>query len=54
LHYSNHFKKSDWWHFAIFKMATEDFPVLLAPSDIMLLLEVFDRKYLVDYPDMAI
>jgi ribonuclease HI len=30
-------------------MATEDFPVLLAPSDSMLPLEVFDRKYLVEY-----
>jgi hypothetical protein len=27
-------------------MATEDFPVLLAPSDSMLPLEVFDQKYL--------
>jgi hypothetical protein len=27
LHCSNHFKKSDWGHSAIFKMATEDFPV---------------------------
>jgi hypothetical protein len=46
LHCSGHFKKSDWGHSAIFKMATEDFPVLLAPSDSMLLLdlEVFDRK----------
>jgi hypothetical protein len=33
---------------AIFKMATEDFPVLLAP------LEVFDRKYLVEYPSRKI
>jgi hypothetical protein len=31
-HCSNHFKKSDWGHSAIFKIATEDFPVLLAPS----------------------
>jgi hypothetical protein len=30
-------------------MTTEDFPVLLAPSDSMLPLEVFDRKYLVEY-----
>jgi hypothetical protein len=30
-------------------MATEDFLVLLAPSDDMLPLEVFDRKYLVEY-----
>jgi hypothetical protein len=44
LHCSNHFKKSDWGHSAIFKMATEDFPVLLALSDSMLPLEVFDRK----------
>jgi hypothetical protein len=49
LHCSNHFKKSDWGHSAIFKMATEDFSVLLAPSDSMLPLEVFDRKYLVEY-----
>jgi hypothetical protein len=33
LHCSNHFKKSDWGHFAIFKMATEDFPDLLATID---------------------
>jgi hypothetical protein len=26
LHCSNHFKKSDWGHSAIFKMTTEDFP----------------------------
>jgi hypothetical protein len=45
LHCSNHFKKSDWRHSAIFKMATEDFPVLLASSDSMLSL---DRKYLVE------
>jgi hypothetical protein len=50
LHCSNHFKKSDWGHSAIFKTATEDFPVFLAPSDRMLPLEVFDRKYLVEYP----
>jgi hypothetical protein len=31
-HCSNHLKKSDWRHSAIFKMATEDFLVLLAPS----------------------
>jgi hypothetical protein len=31
LHCSNHFKKSD--YSAVFKMATEDFSVLLAPSD---------------------
>jgi hypothetical protein len=49
LHCSNHSKKSDWRHSAIFRMATEDFPVLLAPSDSMLPLEVFDRKYLVEY-----
>jgi hypothetical protein len=42
LHCSNHIKKSDWGHFAIFKMATEDFQVLLAPSDSILM--VFDRK----------
>jgi hypothetical protein len=35
LHCSNHFKKSDWRHSAIFKMATKNFPVLLAPSDSM-------------------
>jgi hypothetical protein len=35
-------------------MATEDFPVLLAPSDSMLPLEVFDRKYLVEYPSKEI
>jgi hypothetical protein len=34
----------------IFKMATEYFPVLMAPPDSMLPLEVFDRKYLVEYP----
>jgi hypothetical protein len=49
LHCSNHFKKSDWGHSAIFKMATEDFPVLLASSDSMLPLKVFDRKYLDEY-----
>jgi hypothetical protein len=36
LHCSNHFKKSVWRHSAIFKMASEDYPVLLAPSDSML------------------
>jgi hypothetical protein len=40
MHCSNHFKKSDWGHFSIFKMATEDFPVLLAPSDSMLPLDL--------------
>jgi hypothetical protein len=35
-------------------MATEDFPVLLAPSDSMLTLEVLDRKYLEDYPSKEI
>jgi hypothetical protein len=30
-------------------MAMEDFPVLMAPSDSMLPLEVFDRKYLMEY-----
>jgi hypothetical protein len=35
-------------------MATEDFTVLLAPSDCMLPLEVFDRKYLVEYPSREI
>jgi hypothetical protein len=50
LHYSNHFKKSDWGHSAIFKIATKDLPVLLAPSESMLPLDVFDRKYLVEYP----
>jgi hypothetical protein len=54
LHCFNHFKKSDWGHFAILKKATEDFPVLLAPSDSMLPLEVFDRKYLVEYPSREI
>jgi hypothetical protein len=48
LHCSGHFKKSDWGHSAIVKMATEDFPVLLVFSDSMLPLEVFDRKYLVE------
>jgi hypothetical protein len=51
LHCSNHFKKSDWGHSAIFKMATEDFLISLAPSDSM---EVFDRKYLVEYPPKEI
>jgi hypothetical protein len=36
-------------HCSIFKMATEDFPVLLAPSESILPLEVLDRKYLVEY-----
>jgi hypothetical protein len=49
LHLSNYLKKSDWGHFANFKMATEEVPVLLASSDRMLLLEEFDRKYLVKY-----
>jgi hypothetical protein len=35
-------------------MATEDFPVLLAPSDSMLPLEVFDQKYLLEYPSREI
>jgi hypothetical protein len=35
-------------------MATEEFPVLLAPSDSMLPLEVFDQKYLVEYPSRGI
>jgi hypothetical protein len=35
-------------------MATENFPVLLAPSDSMLPLEVFDRKYLLEYPSKEI
>jgi hypothetical protein len=43
-------KKSDWVHSVIFKMATEDCPVLLARSDNMLPLEVFDPKHLVEYP----
>jgi hypothetical protein len=54
LHCSNHFKKSDWGHSAIFKMSTEDFPVLLASSESMLPLKVFDRKYLVEYPSREI
>jgi hypothetical protein len=44
---SNHFKKSDWGHSAIFKMAKEDSPFLLAPSDCMLPLEVFDSIQMV-------
>jgi hypothetical protein len=48
LHCSGHLKKSDWGHSAIFKMATEDFPVLLASYDSMLPLKVFDRTYLVE------
>jgi hypothetical protein len=39
LHCSHHFKKSDWGHSTIFKMAMEYFPVLLAPSDSMLPLD---------------
>jgi hypothetical protein len=35
-------------------MAMEDFPVLLAPSNRMLPLEVFDRKCLVEYPSREI
>jgi hypothetical protein len=35
-------------------MATEDFPVLLAPSDSMIHLQVFDRKYLVEYSSREI
>jgi hypothetical protein len=35
-------------------MATEDFPVLLAPSDSILPLKVFYRKYLVEYPSREI
>jgi hypothetical protein len=54
LHCSNHFKKSDWGHFAIFKMATEDSPVLLTPSDSMLPIDVFDLKYMVEYPSKEI
>jgi hypothetical protein len=55
LHCSNHSKKSDWGHSAIFKMATEYFPVLLmALSDSMLSLEVFDRKILLIYPSRDI
>jgi hypothetical protein len=54
LHCYNHFKRSDWGHSAIFKMATENFPVLLALSDNMLPVEVFDRKYLVEYPSREI
>jgi hypothetical protein len=49
LHCSGRFKKSDWDHSAIFKMATEDIQVLLAPSDNMLPLEVFDQNFLVEY-----
>jgi hypothetical protein len=54
LHCFNHFKTSDWEHSAILKMATEDFPVLLTPSDRMLPLKVFDRIYLVEYPSREI
>jgi hypothetical protein len=53
-HWSNKVLLLRWGHSAIFKMATEDFPVLLAPSDNMLPLEVFDRKYLVEYPSREI
>jgi hypothetical protein len=35
-------------------MATEDFPALLAPSDSLLPLKKFDRKYLVEYPSWKI
>jgi hypothetical protein len=35
LHYSNHLKKSECGHSAIFKIATENFPVLLALPDSM-------------------
>jgi hypothetical protein len=38
----------------IFKIATEDFPDLLAPSGNMLPLKVFDRKYLVEYSSREI
>jgi hypothetical protein len=48
LHCSNNFKKSDWGHSAIFKMVTEDFPVLLAPSDTAVCY-IYDRKYQVEY-----
>jgi hypothetical protein len=41
-------------HSTIFKIATEEFPVLLAPSDSMLPLEEFDRYYLVGYPSREI
>jgi hypothetical protein len=56
LHCSGHLKQSDWGHSAFFKMATatEEFPGLLAPSDSMLPLEVFDRKYLVEYSSREI
>jgi hypothetical protein len=49
LHCFNDLKKSEWGHSAIFKMKTEEFPVLLDPSDSMLPLGVFDWKYLVEY-----
>jgi hypothetical protein len=48
------FKKIRQGNSVIFKMVTEDFPVLLAPSDSMLPLEIFDRKYLVEYPPREI
>jgi hypothetical protein len=51
LHCSNHFIISDWGHTAIFKIATED---VLAPSDNILPMEVFDRKYLAEYPSREI
>jgi hypothetical protein len=51
---SIHFEKSDWGHSAIFKMATEDLSVLMASSDSRLPLEVFDGKYLVEYPSREI
>jgi hypothetical protein len=54
LHCSNHFKKSDCGHSVIFKMATEDFPILLTPSDSMLPMEVFDWKYRVEYTSREI
>jgi hypothetical protein len=53
-HCSILFKKSDWGHSAIFEIATADFSVLLAPSASMLPLEVFDRKYRVEYPSREI
>jgi hypothetical protein len=49
LHCSCHFKKSDWG-----QRTTEDFLVLLASSDRLLPLEVFDRKYLVEYSSKEI
>jgi hypothetical protein len=35
-------------------MAKKDFPVLLAPSDNMLSLHVFDRKYIMEYPSRVL